>query len=255
MQATCISHTLWKKVLYVKFKSVQSCGGNGGLGQLILFPKRPPSPDAAVQVHVPWVATSLECPRSSVGKSRITQDCISLCVLSWIFDIFVLSSLDFCEVEKYILWYSIASANIKHLEVDDTLPTPFLPLPSNSEHGLTGQCFTTFTQQPRVTGYRDMTWDHEQLLRDCIYLPVNTCLLFGHSISINNGNNNSDNSFYMLHMQGIVQSLAYFSYKISSMKTEIFACFIHSDWHLIHRRQSVNIFECNLLLFHHDCLK
>lgn len=53
-----------------------------------------------------------------------------------------------------------------------------------------------------------------------LYILTNeyTCLLSGHSISISNGNNNSDNSFYMLHMQGIVQSLAYFSYKVSSMK-------------------------------------
>lgn len=59
---------------------------------------------------------------------------------------------------------------------------------------------------------------------------MSTCLLSGHSISISNGNNNSDNSFYMLHMQGIVQSLAHFASKVSSMR-DIFACFIHSDWH------------------------
>lgn len=116
----------------MKFKLVQSCGGNGALGQISLFSKLPPS-DAAIQVHVPWVPTSLECPRSSVGKSRSTQDWIIVCVLSWIFDIFVLPSPDFCEVEKYILWYSITSANIKHLEVDDTLPSPFFPLPPTQD--------------------------------------------------------------------------------------------------------------------------
>lgn len=53
-QANCrLPVTVIQKVFYVKFKLVQSCGGNGGLGQISLFPKLPPPPDAAVQVHVP----------------------------------------------------------------------------------------------------------------------------------------------------------------------------------------------------------
>lgn len=51
-----------------------------------------------------------------------------------------------------------------------------------------------------VTGYRDVPCDPGQLLKDCVYMPVNTYLLSGYSINNSNNNNNSDGSFYMLHV-------------------------------------------------------
>lgn len=54
----------------MKFKLVQGCGGNGRLrGQDSLFPQLPP-PDAAIQVHVPWAATSLNVPEVLLAKVK-----------------------------------------------------------------------------------------------------------------------------------------------------------------------------------------
>lgn len=92
-----------------------------------------------------------------------------------------------------------------------------------------------------VTGYREVTWNPGQLLKDCAYIPVSTYLLSGHSI-----NNIGDNSFYMLHVQGTVLSLAHFDYNISLFYSLLYPRCL--EWSLVHRRQSINIFWMKLFI-------